>query len=723
MIERYFLMFWAAWLLLLLLATLRVIGFGAARRWQDRKWRDRTRNQQDAVVVIPVKGFDLQATPRFFDTLFAQDYRSYRVIVTFESWNDPVAEWLLEHLDLTEADPTWHHPDADEGLKSITLVSAGVAHNEGQKVHNQIAAFRQLTPDDKVIAFADADIVFKTDWLSRLLAPINLGTHKLATTYRWLVPKRPTLANQFASVINGSIATQGGTELLTVLWGGSMALSREVFDDIDVPNLLSGSLNDDLRISKAARKAGNKIAFIRSLILPTPIDFTWRSFFEFAKRQYTQVKFFSPILYTGVNIVLGFYALGALSLIGALVYGYFYAWVPIAAAYVIDQVRGLARQQVYLSLYPENEIRRKLFSACWLEHMLTPVWMLIHQLLLFSTWTQERITWAGIQYQILGKDKTKILHRPASTDTLPVGVPGLALITELHDRKRGTYTQPIETPVSEETQPVKTKAEEPKTAPIEPAPEPAIPLKSPPPTYIGPFSHPGRSAYVSALASAPRYRDLHFPVPLTRDSAAASRTNPLLLQVAVPRSAIVNLTRYQAHPDSAPVWLEELSTEPRRSDSVQLLAESIEIAKAPRPRAETTPLRSDTPPRIRRSPSTSHIQQRLNKTRLKQAKRFATCPNLATSSAPVFNHPVKTEVVTAPPTFISQPADILVEYLPFVAGRSHAATRANCGRRDRRVGPVAKRTSRSSRASQASAASRSSNSARPVAHKASGRPS
>jgi len=721
MIEHYFLMFWAAWLLLLLLAALRVIGFGAARRWQDRKWRDRTRNQQGAAVIIPVKGFDLQSTPRFFDTLFDQDYKNYRVIVTFESWNDPVAEWLLEHLDLSKSDPTWNHPDPDDGLKSIILVSAGVAHNEGQKVHNQIAAFRELTTEDKVIAFADADIVFEKDWLAQLLAPINLGTHRLATTYRWLVPKRPTLANQFACVINGSIATQGGTELLTVLWGGSMALSREVFDDIDVPNLLIGSLNDDLRISKAARKAGNKIAFIRSLILPTPIDFTWRSFFEFAKRQYTQVKFFSPILYTGVNIMLGFYALGALSLIAALAYGYFYAWVPIAAAYVIDQIRGLARQQVYLSLYHEAEIRRKLFSACWLEHMLTPVWMLMHQLLIFSTWTQKRITWAGIQYQILGKDKTKILHRPASTDKLPIGAPGLALIAELHDRKRGTYTQPIETSVPEESQSTKDKAKTPKTASIAPVSEPAQPLRSPSPTSVGPFSHPGHSSVVTALATAPRFSDLHTPSRSSNHFSAASRINPLLFQVSIPRSAVVNLTRYQPLSEPSPAWIEELSNEPRRSSSVQLIFESIEIVKTPIPMAEAMPTRQEASPKRTRPLTPSKVQQRLNKTRIKQQKLFKTSPNLATSSAPVFNPPTMEAVPPSTPVLPAKEEKSLTP-LPFVAGRSHAAQRANCSRRDRRVGPVGKRTSRSSRTAQASAASRGSMRNRPVTRKASGRP-
>jgi cellulose synthase/poly-beta-1,6-N-acetylglucosamine synthase-like glycosyltransferase len=466
MIERVFLIIWGLWLLLLLLAAFRVFGFLIARRFQDRRWGDGSKNQQAAAVIIPVKGFDYQATPRFFDTLFAQEYSNYRVIVCFESWGDPVAVWLKDELELTEDHPYWIHPDEDSGLKSITLACSGLSQNEGQKVHNQRAAFEHLDENDEVVVFADADISFKTDWLRRLTAPINQKTHPLATTYRWLVPKRPTLPNQVASVINGSITTQGGSELTNVLWGGSMAIAKSVFDKLDVPSLLEGSLNDDLRLSKEARKAGNRIAFVRSLVLPTMVDFNWRTFFEFAKRQYTQLKFFSPILYTGTNFVLGFYAIGLLSIIGALVYGYFYAWIPIAAAYVIDQFRALMRQQIYLSLFPEDGIRRKLFSAGWLEHMLTPFWMLLHWLLLISTWTQSKITWAGTQYRILSKSKTRILSRTVVAERLPVGVPGLALVSSLHDRKRTGYTQPIQ-PLPG---PAKTGPVEPVETPVENAP-------------------------------------------------------------------------------------------------------------------------------------------------------------------------------------------------------------------------------------------------------------
>lgn len=457
MIETYLLAFWGVWLFVILIAAFRVFGFSMARRAQDRRWKNGVGPQKPVALIVPVKGFDLQSTPRFFDAIFGQTYSDYRVIVCFESWDDPVARWLCEHLELSARHPVWTHPDPTSGLRGITLVCGGIAETEGQKVQNQRAAFRDLTSRDAIIAFADADILCGPDWLARLVAPINRATHELSTTYRWLVPKRPTLPSQVACIINASIATQGGAEWSTVLWGGSMALSREVFDELDVPNLLAGSLNDDLRLSKAARATGRKIAFVRSLILPTPIDFTWSTFFEFVRRQYTQVKFFSPILYTGVNFVLGFYVLGAATIVAALVYGYFYAWIPVAAAYVIDQFRALARQQVYLSLFKENGIRQKLFAAGWLEHMLTPFWMTLHWLLLASTWTQNRLTWAGVRYQIYSKSKTRVLHRSATATPLPAGAPGLAMLSALNDRRRGAMTQPVR-PVGAPTAPLEPVA-------------------------------------------------------------------------------------------------------------------------------------------------------------------------------------------------------------------------------------------------------------------------
>jgi cellulose synthase/poly-beta-1,6-N-acetylglucosamine synthase-like glycosyltransferase len=717
MIEPYFLIFWAAWLILLLLAALRVSSFGAARRWQDRKWKERDRNQQAAAVIVPVKGFDIQATPRFFDTLLAQDYLNYRVIVCFESWDDPVAEWLQENLGLSVSNPTWTHPVHVSGLKSITLISAGPAQNEGQKVHNQIAAFRELKPEDKLIAFADADVVFKSNWLVQLLAPLNLGTHQLATTYRWLVPTRPTLPNQFASIINGSIATQGGTELLTVLWGGSMAMNRELFEDLKIPKLLSGSLNDDLRISKAARKAGNRIAFIRSLILPTPIDFTWRSFFEFAKRQYTQVKFFSPILYVGVNFVLGFYALGALSLLAALAYGYFYAWIPIAAACVIDQIRGLARQQVYLSLFPEKEIRRKLFQTCWLEHMLTPVWMLMHQFLLVSTWTQNRITWAGIRYQLIAKDKTKVLHRSNSFRNLPLHAPGLAIITEPTDGRRGTCTEPINPPGKSRACPVQSKPK--SMSAVDTAQVDTIRPSNPsPPKSARLFAYPSLYFSVPPNSSATRFSNLLAGYPSPAQSAF--RMNPRLQRVAIPKYALMKLSRYEPPGCSSPLWAEKLSRGTIKAETVRLISESARVSKIRRPRSEVILQRkASVPHRKKETKPHSRLCKVLKKHRLKPTKYPRPDRGLASINSLV-PYPTEEKLIKETP-LIAKEAPIESCQLPLTAGRSHDSITAPCYRTDRSASAVTKSGRRSGRADQLSTARRQPIRIRPLVRKASGR--
>ncbi|MEM9017068.1 MAG: glycosyltransferase [Verrucomicrobiota bacterium] len=660
---------WGFWLLLVLIAALRVFGFLIARRVQDKRWGDGSKDQKSVVIIVPVKGFDLQATPRFFDTLFTQKYLNYRVIVTFESWNEPVANWLREELevDSNSDSATWSHPDEKAALRSITLVSAGLSKQEGQKVWNQRAAFSHLSAEDGVIAFVDADISFKKTWLALLTAPINQKTHPLSTTYRWLVPKRPTLPNQVASVINASIATQGGSELTNVLWGGSMAIDRKVFDSLDVETLFTGSLNDDLRLSKAARKAGNRVAFIRSLILPTSIDFTWREFFEFARRQYTQVKFFSPILYRCVNVVLGFYALGLLSIIGALIYGYFFAWIPIAASYVIDQFRSLARQQVYLSLYEENGIRRKLFSASWLEHMITPAWMLLHWLLLVSTWTQNRITWAGISYGILGPDKTRILDRPVVAERLPVGVPGLALIAELRDRRRTGYTQPITTSIplssSTESKPGKTGK-----APLQ--------------------GETSSTALKEVLASSSSPE----PAGAATDSEAKQEAEGLTSE---PAPAM-------AHPGP--------------NERVTLISAGA-LAIGLRPRSH----RESQRPRSNRFPRHFGVSA---KTRLQPSPRFPVTPRSTLSASPSSSPPpVSNEPVSASFTSADPPSTTTIDTvvcLP-LAGRA-SLVRPFRQRRSREVGPVARRTASSNRPVQAARRSSAPRKRQPVAGGPSARP-
>jgi len=740
--ERALLIIWGIWLLLIFIAAFRVFAYLIARRSQDKRWRgvkEDPDSQKKAVVIVPVKGFDLQSTPPFFDTLLSQNYSAYRVIVAFESWDEPVAEWLRDELEVSEDAPVWNHPSEDSSLRQVILACAGPAEEEGQKVCNQRAAFEFLEEEDEIIAFADADISLDEDWLSSLTAPINIESHQLSTTYRWLIPKRPNFPSQLASVINGSITTQGGWEFSNVLWGGSMAIHRDVFQELDVPELVKGALNDDLRISKAARKGGNRIAFVRSLVLPTMIDFDGKAFFEFAKRQYTQVKFFSPILYFSTNLLLGLYALGFLSIIAALVYGIFYAWVPLAAAYVIDQFRGLARQQVYLSLFPQNGIRKKLSATCWLEQMLTPFWMLLHWLIVVSTWTQNRIQWGGIRYQILSNSKTRILDRETTHEPLPVGVPGLSMIAALHDLPRATPTTPIRpvetaTEAAPVTEPIAPMAAEEVSAtvpketsePLETVP--AVAAISATPSEPAPkLSHPGVSIHVTSLRQT--------AISFKRERREASKPsssillrNGKLLRGMEAHTRVLPSTRYPVPVLSPPVPPSEdkVSTHVFPKVSRGLTAAASHVAGKKRIGSALAGLSHDGSERP--SPAI-HGMSRLALTLSKSADiprvHFPTRPALARSSRPTGtvvsrqdSTSQKSETSTAPKGPPSSPLPAMTSLALGKGAAAHRPVRRSLGHGENGA-PV--RPARSGRANLASSKRRGLGRSRPVSRGASGR--
>lgn len=417
MIEWFFIPLWAIWMVEALMAFVIAVRYPSRGRLQRDSWRSGLEpgRQRRAVLIVAIKGYDPENTPRFFQSLRNQSYRDYRLILAMESESDPAALWLRAELGLAlGTNGLKGGGDAPAGgLREIELVFAGHTSERGQKVHNQIAAFARLAPEDAIVAFADADIHCGPEWLSELLAPINAGTHPVSTTYRYLIPQRPTLANLFATVINGSVATLGGPERWSSLWGGSMAIARADFDDLNVPALFAGSLNDDLRLGRAARRSGRRVGFVRTILMPSPVNFTWATFFEFGRRQYYQVRHFAPIYYRVSHLLTWTYTLGFLSAWGvALVADSNLAWGVIAFGFGCDQLRAWSRWRALGALFDAETLDR-LRPTRWVEHLLTPVWMAMHAALTTSALFTDRIRWAGIDYRVKAEDQTEVIGRKA----------------------------------------------------------------------------------------------------------------------------------------------------------------------------------------------------------------------------------------------------------------------------------------------------------------------
>lgn len=411
-------MFTAGWIVLSITWLIQAF-YGAAKPWITVKMMRRQRKRhieesrgarrRPVALIVAVKGVSPEFA-RFLELVTHQDYPGYRLIFVTESAEDPALAAMRQFLGLASQESVWRRQGADAGIQEVRIVVAGQASDCGQKVFNQLAAFRELGSSDEIVAFADADIVGGPEWLNQLVMPLNLDEGDLSTGYRWFFPRRPSLPNALATNINAGIAIMNGPSWHTLLWGGSMALTRECFDELQVPMLLQGCLNDDLAISVAARKARKRFQFVRYLMAATPVDYTWSSMIEFGRRQYFQVRVYTPAFWWTAFLFTSAWCLAMIWNWVALFRGYEGAAAVIGAVIMLDGVRSLLRTGYLRELF-SLEQRALLRWTRGLEWWTTWLHMMVHWFLIVSVLPIREITWAGIRYRVLGPRKVSVMSR------------------------------------------------------------------------------------------------------------------------------------------------------------------------------------------------------------------------------------------------------------------------------------------------------------------------
>ena len=408
------LVLWIAWGAQALLTMLAVRKFNRLIRTQRGRYDDITRDRQPHVaVIVPVKGvgehFDAHVR-----SVLGQRYRSYRVIFAVESQSDPAHAALEQHVASPPVDPL-------VGLTAAEVVVAGRAEREGQKVHNQLAALRRLADEEQFVAFADADAVVGPLWLQELAAPPNWGDIGATTGYRWLIPPaeageslraaRRHLPSLLASVINASGLTLMGSERSDCAWGGSMAIRRDILEQYDLAGRWRGSMNDDWQLTRLVRRVpGYRILFMTPCVVPTDVNYTWSSAWEFGTRQYRQTRLYSPKAWSFAAAVLTAYWAGWVAAIGGLAAGYACAVAPILWVLIMERWRARQRRRVIERLFDAALIER-LRPVLTLERWATPLYMAVHLALVWSTALGRRITWSGITYHIRDRQDVEIVDR------------------------------------------------------------------------------------------------------------------------------------------------------------------------------------------------------------------------------------------------------------------------------------------------------------------------
>ncbi len=375
----------------------------------QRKLAERAKNPQTdrfgayrptAALIVPFKGVE-PALQGNLKGLFAQDYPDYRIVMIVEDENDPAYPILREAIE--------QYPQ-----RNAEIILAGVAGpDEGQKVHNLIAAVEKLEADDKgeeVWVFADSDAVPGSDWLGELVGPLCQERTAVTTGFRWLIPEpkdgasTPTFWAKVVSIINSSATGYIRRDRFTHAWGGSMAMRVSTANEADLLSYWRGALSDDYQVTRMCRDLDRRVYFVPECLVASPVDYDFAGLCNFAFRQYVITRIHAPSVFIAALFINALYFLGIASAIAMLVRAQNvnhtrFAFGVFVLVFLANQVRASYRKRV-VQLTLGVATAKELQPTFTLERWTTPVWFGINLLMLLRASVGRTIRWRNIRYRI-----------------------------------------------------------------------------------------------------------------------------------------------------------------------------------------------------------------------------------------------------------------------------------------------------------------------------------
>jgi ceramide glucosyltransferase len=330
-----------------------------------------------ATVIVPVKGEDhgLRAN---LASLAAQDYPDYELIVVAHGAADIPAGAL------------------PSGARVV------LAHAEesgtGEKVMNLRTAVRFARRDSRILAFADSDGRVSKTWLRALVAPLADDTVGASTGYRWHAPEPPDFWSLVRSVWDAVIEGTVVSDAAAFAWGGSMAMRRETFFGIRVPDYWQDTVSDDYALSDAVRAAGLRIAFAPGAMAVSTGRIGARAFLAWARRQLTITRVYRPRLWWTALVAHVFYCGGMAAAVIASIHGSRGAEWMLVAQLSPGMLKGANRAILAKAALPEYKAwfdRHAWVHATWVP-LTTWIWLIV----LIASAFGNRINWRGNRYRL-----------------------------------------------------------------------------------------------------------------------------------------------------------------------------------------------------------------------------------------------------------------------------------------------------------------------------------
>lgn len=361
-------------------------------------------------VIVPCRGLD-DDLEKNLAAFGKQKFPAYEILFVIDDERDEAVKIIEKVLREAAANV------------NIRLIIAGKAAGESQKVHNLREAVLQISDEAKIFVFADSDARPAENWLKNLIAPLVDKSIGAASGYRWFVSKKATFASEMRSVWNASIASAlGANTKSNFCWGGSMAIRRETFENLNMRERWRGTLSDDFAVTRAMKENGLPIYFVPRAMTASIENCTFGELLEFTTRQMKITRVYAPHLWKA-------------SLMGAFLFNLVFVWGILIVVFRPDSdvflfwfalvslilIAAFSTGKSWLRLNAVKLILRdyepQLKSQFWTQNTL---WILSPALFLYNSigaLFSRKIIWRGIAYELKSARETVIIPLDDATRT------------------------------------------------------------------------------------------------------------------------------------------------------------------------------------------------------------------------------------------------------------------------------------------------------------------
>ena len=329
-------------------------------------------------MIVPVKGED-DGLRENLAALASLDYPDYELIVVARTARDIPPGVLPARVKV--------------------VLAHGSDPNTGEKVQNLQAAVRAARKRSEVFAFADSDGRPARGWLRALAAPLAEKGVGASTGFRWFTPVPPTFWSLLRGVWDAVAAGTFGPGDNPFAWGGAMAIRKETFFEIHVPEYWKNTVSDDYALAagrprgRADRSPGRPARSRPCLGRTGALEFL-----RWARRQMTITRVYRPRLWWPALAAHVFYCGGMAASAIASIRGNRLAEWALIAQLSPGMLKGLNRAILARAALPECEPwfrRHQWVHAIWVP-LATWVWLAA----LLSSAFGNTIEWRGYRYKL-----------------------------------------------------------------------------------------------------------------------------------------------------------------------------------------------------------------------------------------------------------------------------------------------------------------------------------